>query len=80
MKQKVHVAKKTVDPAFERKREQFRAVQKAVDKFNDATEGQRKALRGLPPLHLCTHMHTHSYSPSIPHPSDRLFKEHDGAV
>lgn len=48
MKQKVHVAKKTVDPAFERKREQFRVVQKAVDKFTEATEGQRKALRGVP--------------------------------
>lgn len=59
MKQKVHVAKKTVDPAFERKREQFRAVQKAVDKFNDATEGQRKALRGLPPTTSPLHTHTH---------------------
>lgn len=48
VKQKVHVAKKTVDPAFERKREQFRVVQKAVDKFTEATEGQRKALRGVP--------------------------------
>ena len=48
VKQKVHVAKKTVDPAFECKREQFRAVQKAVDKFTEATEGQRKALRGVP--------------------------------
>ena len=47
MKQKTHTAKKTVDYAFERKREQFNNAKKIVEKMEDAIEGQRKALRGL---------------------------------